>query len=124
MFPVKFLFYTSTTGSIGWPSPAPRLHIGDGFDIHNFHCELCDLLSSSHQNFLHEVRLRHCVFCTGPCNFGPLTDLAISVFMEMSINTVLTQILVTWMWALKILHEKNWRESLRVLEFHHPPKFP
>ena len=28
----------------------------------------------------------------GPCNFGPLTDLAISVFMDMSINTVLTQI--------------------------------
>ena len=22
-----------------------------------------------------------------------------------------------------MLHEKNWRESLRVLEFHHPPKF-
>ena len=28
------------------------------------------------------------------------------------------------MWALKMLHEKNWRESLRVLEFHHPPNFP
>ena len=28
----------------------------------------------------------------GPCNFGPFTDLAISVFREMSINTVLTQI--------------------------------
>ena len=27
------------------------------------------------------------------------------------------------MWALKILHEKNWRESLRVQEFHHPPNF-
>ena len=26
----------------------------------------------------------------GPCNFGPFTDLAISVFREMSINTVLT----------------------------------
>ena len=24
----------------------------------------------------------------GPCNFGPFTDLAISVFREMSINTV------------------------------------
>ena len=44
------------------------------------------------------------IFCTkygsaiassarGPCNFGPLTDLAISVFGEISINTVLTQIL-------------------------------
>ena len=43
------------------------------------------------------------IFCTkydsanessarGPCNFGPLADLAISVFREVSINTVLTQI--------------------------------
>ena len=43
------------------------------------------------------------IFCTrygsanassarGSCNFGPLTDLAISVFREVSINTVFTQI--------------------------------
>ena len=31
----------------------------------------------------------------GPCNFGPFTDLAMSVFREMSINTVLTQILTS-----------------------------
>ena len=31
----------------------------------------------------------------GDCNFGPFTDLAISVVMEMSINTVLTQILTS-----------------------------
>ena len=30
---------------------------------------------------------------------------------------------VSWIWALKKLHEKTWRESLRVLEFHHPPNF-
>ena len=36
-FPVKFLFYTDTTGSIEWPSPAPRLHIGDCFEIRNCH---------------------------------------------------------------------------------------
>ena len=61
----------------------------------------------------------------GPCNFGPFTDLAISVFRELSFNTVITpNPHVSWIWALKILHEKNWRESLRVLEFHHPPKFP
>ena len=30
-----------------------------------------------------------------PCNFSPLTDLAISVFKKMSINTVLTQILTS-----------------------------
>ena len=28
------------------------------------------------------------------------------------------------MWALKRLHEKNWRESLPVMEFHHPPNSP
>ena len=28
------------------------------------------------------------------------------------------------MWALKILHEKNWRVNLLVQEFHHPPNFP
>ena len=31
----------------------------------------------------------------GSCNFGPLTDFAISVFREVSINTVLTQILTS-----------------------------
>ena len=30
-----------------------------------------------------------------PCNFGPLTDLAISVFREMSMNIVFTQILTS-----------------------------
>ena len=56
---------------------------------------------------------------------GPFTDLAISVFREMSMNTVLTQNPhVSWMWAQKMVHEKNWRESLPVMEFHHPPKFP
>ena len=37
VFTEKFLFCTDTTGSIGWPSPAPRLHIDDCFGIHNFH---------------------------------------------------------------------------------------
>ena len=43
------------------------------------------------------------IFCTrygfaiassarGPCDFGPLADLALSVFREVSINTVFTQI--------------------------------
>ena len=31
----------------------------------------------------------------GPCNFGPFTDPAISVFREMSMNTVITQILTS-----------------------------
>ena len=62
----------------------------------------------------------------GPCNLGPFTDLAISVFDEVSINTVLTypNPHVSLWSALKKLHEKNWRESLRVMEFHHPPNSP
>ena len=55
-----------TLGSIECLSPAPRLRIGDCFEIRNFHWELCDLLLSSHQNFQQEVRLHHCVSCTGP----------------------------------------------------------
>ena len=39
-------------------------------------------------------------------------------------NIVFTQILTSFGSALKKLHEKNWRESLPVLEFHHPPNFP
>ena len=38
---------------------------------------------------------------------------------------VFTQILhVSLQSALKRLHEKNWRESLPVMEFHHPPNSP
>ena len=65
-FLVKFCFCTDMLGSIGWLSPSPRLHIGDCFEIHNFYWELCDLLLSGHQKILHEVRLHHCVSCTGP----------------------------------------------------------
>ena len=36
-FLVKFCFFTDTLGSIEWPSPAPRLHIDDGFEIRNCH---------------------------------------------------------------------------------------
>ena len=76
------------------------------------------------------------IFCTkygfaiassarGPCDFGPLADLAISVFREMSMTIVFTQILTSLCEsALKKLHAKNWRESLPVMEFHHPPNFP
>ena len=39
----------------------------------------------------------------GPCNFGPLADLAISVLREVSINTEFTQILTSRGWAPKIL---------------------
>ena len=38
-------------------------------------------------------------------------------------HCVYTKPHVSCMWALKTLHEKNWRESLHVQEFHHPPNF-
>ena len=44
----------------------------------------------------------------GPCNFGPLADLAISVFREVSINTVFTQIRTS-----RRLH----KDFLRILAF-------
>ena len=91
----SFCFCTDMPGSIEWPSPAQLLHIGDCFEIRNCHWGPCDLLLLSHQNFQHEVQLHYCVICMGPCNFRPFTDLAISVFREMNINTVLTQILTS-----------------------------
>ena len=50
----------------------------------------------------------------GPCNFCPLADRAISVFREMSVNTVFTQIRNSRRRSLKTVHEKNWRVSLCV----------
>ena len=88
-FPVKFWFCTDMPGSIEWSSPAPRLHIGDCFEIRNCHFWPCDLLLSSHQIFQHELRVRneykHCAY--------PKPH-------------------VSCMCALKILHEENWRVSL------------
>ena len=48
-----------------------------------------------------------------PCNFCPLADLEISVLREMSMNTLFyTNPHVSWMWALKTLHERNLREIM------------
>ena len=66
-----------------------RSCIDDCFEIRNCRLGPCDLLLSSHQN------LQHASSARGPCNFGPFTDLAISVFREMSMNIVLTQILTS-----------------------------
>ena len=92
---VKFYFCTDTPGSIEWLDPAPRLHIDDCFEIRNCRLGPCDLLLSSHQNLRLEYGFAIASSAWGPCNFGPFTDLAISVFREMSINTVLTQILTS-----------------------------
>ena len=42
-FLVKFWFCTGTPGSIEWLDPAPRLRIGDCFEIHNCRSGPCDL---------------------------------------------------------------------------------
>ena len=55
-------------------------------------------------------------FARGPCNVGPLADLAISVLREVCVNTVFTQ-------ALQMFHEKNWRVSLCVQQLYHPQDF-
>ena len=60
----------------------------------------------------------------GPCNFGPFTDLAISVFREMSFNTVFNpNPHFSQAEALKMVHEKNWRVRLCVQELCHPQDF-
>ena len=82
------------TSSRGFHRFAPRDH--DCISMIVPRCttftELCDLLLSNHQNFLHEVRLCQNVFCTVPLYFWSSGSLAISVFREVSINTVFTQI--------------------------------
>ena len=71
------------------------------------------------ENFVSCCNQSTTIFCTrygsaiassarGPCNLGPLTDLAISVLMEISTNTVLTQILTSLGCGLqRILHDKE-----------------
>ena len=57
-------------------------------------------------------------------NFGLVTDLAISVLRGNECkHCAYPNPHFSWMWALKILHEKNWRENLCVQELCHPPKF-
>ena len=125
-FLVKFLFCTDMIGSIEWPSPAPRLAyrwIVSRFAI--VHWGPSDLLISSHQKFSAPGTAPTIASSVwGPCNFGPFTDLAISVFRKWVFHTVFTQILTSLRGRpLKMLHERNWRESLHVLEFRHPPNF-
>ena len=81
-----------TTASIGWLNPAPRVHIDDCFEIHNLHWELCDRCCNQiNKIFCTKYDFASTSSARSPSNFSPLTDLAISVFREMSINTVLTQ---------------------------------
>ena len=90
------------------------------------------LFGDSHPSLSNQITT---LFCTrygsanassawGPCNFGPLVDLAISVFREVSINTVFyPNPHFSQAWAPKMVHEKNWRVSLCVQELYHPQDF-
>ena len=66
LFLEKFWFCTDKIDFIELPNLVTRVHLDDCFDIHILYLELCDLLLSSHQNFLLEVRLRQCGFCKVP----------------------------------------------------------
>ena len=61
------------------------------FEIHNLIQEFRDPMFSSHQYFLHAVRLHQHAFCMEPCNFSPLADLAVSVFREVRVKTMIAQ---------------------------------
>ena len=75
------------------------------------------------------------IFCTkygsaiassarSPCNFGPFTDLAnFGLKGNEYKHCACPNPHFSWMWALKILHEKNWRVSLWVQELFHPQDF-
>ena len=96
VFPAKFLFCTDKTVD---PLGGQVLH-------HDCISVIVSRFAIFTENFVicwYQVTK---IFCTkygsaiassarGPCNFGPFTDLAISVFREMSFNTVLAQILIS-----------------------------
>ena len=63
VFPVKFLFCTGTTGSIEWPSPAPRL-IVPRFTICTENFVICCYQITNFFSTRHGFH--HCVFCMGP----------------------------------------------------------
>ena len=66
---VKSSFYMDKTESIEWQDLVPRQRNGDCLVIHPLHWGPCDPPLPSHQTFLHEVKLRHCLFCKEPLSF-------------------------------------------------------
>ena len=123
-FLVKFCFCTGTPGSIEQLDPAPRLRFDDCFETRNYRLGPCDLLLSIHYNNQLEVRPRLCVFCTGLLQCGSVyRSRNVGLQVNEHEHDVYPNLHVSWIKALKTLHEKNWRENLPVMEFHHPPNF-
>ena len=119
MFPEKFLFCTDPLGS-------EVLH-------HDCVSMIVSRFTTFTENFViccYQVTKMFCTRCgsanasaaRGTCNFGPLADLAVSVFREVSINTVFTQIRTfrRCRLYLKMVNDKNLRVSLCARELHHP----
>ena len=119
LFPEKFWFCTDKVEFIEMQNFVPLQRVDDCFEIRILHEGLCDLLSSTHQKFLPEVRLCQCVFCKEPlfswsscrCRiFGPSgsekkhSACPIPLFLA----------------ALKLIHEKNSRVRPCELEHFHP----
>ena len=101
--------------SIELPNLVPRQRIGDCFEIHILHRELCDLMLSSHHNFLLEVWLHQCVFCKEPLlswtsckyrSYGPSGTEFLYCAYKIPLFSV----------ALKLTHEKSSRVRLCVRE--------
>ena len=121
MFLAKFGLARICLDPLVWPSPA-----------HDCISMIVSRFTTFTENFVVCCYQVTKIFCTtygstnassarGPCNFVPMTDLAISVFREVSINTVFAQVLTSLTCGL--LHEKNWRVSLCVQELFHPQDF-
>ena len=88
---VFFFFCTNTPESFERLSPAPLLHIGDcsKFAIVTEDLVICFYQVTKIWSSRYGFAIASSAWCL--CNFGPSTDLAISVIREMSINTVLTK---------------------------------
>ena len=88
--PVKFWFYTDKIVSTEWRNLVPRRRTSDCSEIHFLRWGFCALLLSSHQIFL-LVGKRSLIASSArnPRNFGSQAFVAISVFAEVSFNTVL-----------------------------------
>ena len=108
--PEKFFFYMGRIVTTALPSPAPRLHTDDCFEIHNLHWELCDLLYSIQQNVPLWTRLYHHVFCKKPLlfssssrdhNLGPSE----SAYLHCAHPNLVSLLLA----APLVIHEKNWK---------------
>ena len=93
-FPEKFLFCTDKTESIEWQDLTPRQRIGDCSETQLPHSGFCDLFSQVTKLFCAWNRcFASALSARGPCHLGPQAYIAISVFWEVSLNTVLPEFL-------------------------------